>query len=229
MSQAGLYCSPKKTKLFWQEVKFLGHWILAGGVGPDDEKIAQIQNWPLPVSPKGVKKFMGTIQWMKKFFWGLQHYVGTLKPLMSSKLAPKDFKWGEAEEKAFNNIKQIMTSLTCLKNIDYDSPNSFWLFTNVSGSGLGAALFQGNEWKGASPIAYKSHLMTAAKHNYPVHEQELLAVVHTLQKWRMLLLGMKVNIMTEHHLLKYLMKQKNLSLWQARWLEILADFNVHFN
>lgn len=65
--------------------------------------------------------------------------------------------------------------------------------------GLGAALFQGKEWKAALPIAYKSHLMTPAERNYPVHEQELLAVVHALQKWKMLLLGMKVNVMTDHH------------------------------
>lgn len=229
LRRAGLYCSPKKTKLFRREVKFLGHWISAEGVKPDDEKIAQIQSWPSPTSPRGVKKFLGTIQWMKKFVWGLQRYVGTLTPLTSSKLATKDFKWGEAKERAFQNIKRIMTSLPCLKNIDYDSPDPLWLFTDASGSGLGAALFQGKEWKGASPIAYESHLMSAAERNYPVHEQELLAVIHALQKWRMLLLGMKVNVMTDHHSLTYLMKQKNLSRRQARWLELLADFDVNFN
>ena len=183
MGNTGLYCSPKKTKLFQEKVKFLGHWISAGGVRPDDKKVAQIQSWPSPTSPKGVKKFLGTVQWMKKFVWGLQRYVGTLTPLTSSKLAAKDFKWGEAKEKAFNNIKKIMTLLPCLKNIDYDSPDPLWLFTDASGSGLGAALFQGKEWKGASPIVYESHLMMAAERNYPVHEQELLAVVHALQKW----------------------------------------------
>jgi hypothetical protein len=121
---------------------------------------------------------------MKKFIWGLQQYVGTLTPLTSSKLDPKNFKWGDAEEQAFNNIKRIMTSLPCLKNIDYNSSDPLWLFTDASGSRLGAALFQGKDWKGASPIAYDSHLMTSAERNYPVHEQELLAVVHALQKWK---------------------------------------------
>ena len=121
-----------------------------------------------------------------------------------------------------------MTSLPCLKNIDYNLTDPLWLFTDASGLGLGAALFQGKEWKTASPIAYKSHLMTPAERNYPVHEQELLAVIHVLQKWKMLLLGMKINVMSNHHSLTYLLKQRNLSRRQARWTEILADFDLNF-
>ncbi|PLW58130.1 hypothetical protein PCANC_04174 [Puccinia coronata f. sp. avenae] len=102
---------------------------------------------------------------MKKFIWGLQKYVGTLTPLTSTKLDKQDFRWGQAEEDAFNNIKQLMTSLPCLKNVDYNSDDPLWLFTDASGSGLGAALFQGKDWKLALPIAYESHLMTPAKHN----------------------------------------------------------------
>jgi hypothetical protein len=228
LRSANLYCSPKKTQLFRRHIEFLGHRILAKGFKADDKKIAKVLDWPSPRSSKGVKRFLGTVQWMKKFIYGLQKYVGTLTPLTSSKIEPKDFKWGEAEEKAFCNIKRIMTSLPCLKNIDYDSEDPLWLFTDASGSGLGAALFQGKEWKGASLIAYESHLMTPAERNYPVHEQELLAVIHALQKWKMLLLGMKVNVMTDHHSLTYLLKQRNLSRRQARWSEILADFDLHF-
>jgi hypothetical protein len=70
--------------------------------------------------------------------------------------------------------------------------------------------------------------MSPAKHNYPVHEQELLAVIHALQKWKILLLGMKVNFMSDHHSLTYLLKQQNLSQRQAQWTEILADFDLNF-
>ncbi|KAI7940779.1 hypothetical protein MJO28_013064 [Puccinia striiformis f. sp. tritici] len=104
-----------------------------------------------------------------------------------------------------------LTNLLFLKNIDYNSEDPLWLFTDASGTGLGTAVFQGREWKLASPIAYESHLMTPAERNYPVHEQELLLVIHALQKWKMLLLGMKVNVMSDHHSLVYLLKQRNLS------------------
>lgn len=129
---------------------------------------------------------------------------------------------------AFENIKRIMTSLPCLKNVDYESADPLWLFTDASGTGLGAALCQGKDWPMANPIAYESRQMLGAERNYPVHEQELLAVVHALQKWCMLLLGMKVNIISDHHSLTYLLKQRSLSRCQARWLEQLADFGLKF-
>lgn len=44
----------------------------------------------------------------------------------------------------------------------------------------------------------------------------------------MLLLGMKVNVMTDHHSLTYLLCQRTLSRRQARWLEHLADFHLDF-
>jgi hypothetical protein len=69
---ANLYCSPKKTQLFWKNINFLGHWVLTKGIRADNEKVKQILNWPSPQSPKAVKKFLGTVQWMKKFIWGLQ-------------------------------------------------------------------------------------------------------------------------------------------------------------
>jgi hypothetical protein len=34
--------------------------------------------------------------------------------------------------------------------------------------------------------------------------------------------------MSDHHSLTYLLKQRNLSRRQARWTEILADFDLHF-
>jgi hypothetical protein len=163
---ANLYCSPKKTQLFRPEVKFLGHHISQDGIRSDNKKVAQVQDWPIPKSPRDVKKFLGTVQWMKKFIWGLQKYVGTLTPLTSTKLDPKKFKWGEAEEKAFNNIKWIMTSLPCLKNVEFALEHLLWLFTNASGLGIGAALFQGQDWQTANPIAYESHQMTAVERNY---------------------------------------------------------------
>lgn len=70
--------------------------------------------------------------------------------------------------------------------------------------------------------------MTPAECNYPVHEQELLAVVNTLQKWKFLLLGLKINVMTDHHSLTHLLTYQNISRRQARWLETLSQFNLDF-
>lgn len=41
-------------------------------------------------------------------------------------------------------------------------------------------------------------------------------------------MGMKINVMTDHHSLTYLLKQRSLSRRQAWWLEQLANFDIDF-
>jgi hypothetical protein len=84
------------------------------------------------------------------------------------------------------------------------------------------------EWDTSSPIAYESRTMSPAEKNYPVHKQELLAVINALNKWKLLLLGMRVNVMSDHHSLTTLLTQRNLSRRQARWLETLSQFDLDF-
>ena len=54
---------------------------------------------------------------------------------------------------------------------------------------------------------------------------KLLAVIHALRTWRHYLLGRKFIIVSDHHSLKFLQTQPQLSRKQARWLEFLAEFD----
>ena len=66
--------------------------------------------------------------------------------------------------------------------------------------------------------------MNATKMNYPTHERGLLAVIHALRTWRHYLLGKRFKIVADHHSLKCLMTQPNVSKRQAWWVEMLAEF-----
>src|SRR5260370_10771781 len=67
--------------------------------------------------------------------------------------------------------------------------------------------------------------MTQAERNYPVHEQELLAIIHALREWRHYLHGCKFTIITDHRSLQYLQTQPHLSARQVRWSEFLQQFD----
>lgn len=108
---ANLYCSLKKTKLFQKEVKFLGHFISENGVRADEAKVEKITSWKTPNSPKEVKRFLGTVGWMKKFIDGLEKRVGELTPLTSTKITKENFIWGRKEQEAFDAIKKIIATL----------------------------------------------------------------------------------------------------------------------
>src|SRR6202163_3243820 len=76
-----------------------------------------------------------------------------------------------------------------------------------------------------SPCAFLSRKMNDAERNYPVHEQELLAIVHALREWRHYLLGNRITIITDHRSLQYIQTQDKLSARQTRWSEFLQQFD----
>ena len=61
--------------------------------------------------------------------------------------------------------------------------------------------------------------------NYAAHDLELAAIVHALKMWRHYLMGRKFELRTDHHGLKYLFDQPNLNARQARWLELISEFD----
>lgn len=67
--------------------------------------------------------------------------------------------------------------------------------------------------------------LKSAQLNYPVHEKEMLAIIHALQKWRVNLLGSEFYVYTDHKTLENFNKQKDLSHRQARWMEFLSQYD----
>ncbi|CAI7870373.1 unnamed protein product [Closterium sp. NIES-53] len=76
------------------------------------------------------------------------------------------------------------------------------------------------------PIAYESRKMQPPERNYPVHDKEMLAIVHAFRVWRCYLTGADVTIRTDHKSLQYLRSQPTLDPRQIRWLDYLeSNFN----
>jgi ribonuclease HI len=94
------------------------------------------------------------------------------------------------------------------------------LCTDASDMAIGAVLMQEGR-----VIAYESRKLNNAELNYPVHEKELLAIIHALKVWRHYLLGSEFKIETDHQSLRYLTTQANLNRRQSRWMELMQEFN----
>ena len=71
-----------------------------------------------------------------------------------------------------------MTTAPILGYLDYNKP--FILFTDASEKGLGAVLSQKQEDQ-EIVIAYASRSLNKAEQNYPITEQEALAVVWAIE------------------------------------------------
>ena len=64
------------------------------------------------------------------------------------------------------------------------------------------------------------------KRNYTTTENELLAVVYALDKFRSYFVGSDIIIFTDHSALKYLLTKQNAKARLIRWVLLLQEFNL---
>jgi RNase H-like domain found in reverse transcriptase len=105
-----------------------------------------------------------------------------------------------------------------------DPERQFVVTTDASNLATGAVLSQ-DFGQGPQPIAFESRKLSAAERNYPTHEKELLAIVHALKTWRFYLLGRHFLVQTDHATLRHFSTQPNLTGRQARWAELMQEYD----
>ncbi|KAM2646757.1 hypothetical protein TB1_000075 [Malus domestica] len=123
------------------------------------------------------------------------------------RLLQKDvpFVFDDECEKAFNHLKELLTSAPIIVPPDWSLP--FELMCDASDYALGAVLGQRKDKK-PHVIYYASQTLNDVQLNYSTTEKELLAIVFTLHKFCSYLLGTKVIIYSNHAALKYLLTKK---------------------
>jgi hypothetical protein len=223
-----LYCSGKKTSLFNTEIDFLGHHISARGIEADKSKIAKILDWPQPRKATDVRAFLGMVRYLSAHLPDVAKHTCVLTALTTKAADLKFPAWTESHAQAFQSIKDLVVSPQCLTTIDHDNPGDNHIFVTCDASdyATGAVLSWGPTWKTARPVAFDSAQLRGAELNYPVHEKELLAIIRALKKWRLDLLGIHVNVFTDHRTLQNFATQRDLSRRQARWAEYMSQYDV---
>ncbi len=68
--------------------------------------------------------------------------------------------------------------------------------------------------------------MAPAEYNYGIHDKEMLAIVRSLDQWRLELQSTvkRIQIFTNHKALEYFMTTKQLTGRQARWAKALSEY-----
>ncbi|KAG3141164.1 hypothetical protein PC128_g25029 [Phytophthora cactorum] len=75
-------------------------------------------------------------------------------------------------------------------------------------------------------MSLQSRQLKAAERNYPVHDNELLAMKYALVKFRVHLLGSRLFVIyTDHASLRTATNSPHLSQRMARWLSFFAEYN----
>jgi hypothetical protein len=211
-----LYVKFLKCDFWLKEVAFLGHIITDGGIKVDPNKISEILNWKQPTYVSKIRSFLGLAGYYRRFIEGFSKIV---KPLTSLLEKGKEFKCDEACQKCFDELKERLTTTPVL--IMSDIHKGFYAYCDASHLGLGCVIMQEGKL-----IAYASSQLWKHEKNYPMHDLELVVVVHAFKIWRHYMIGNKCKIFTDHKSLKYIFTQKELNLRQRRWLELIKDYDL---
>ena len=162
----------------------------------DPVKVAGVTDWPEPSNWKEVQSFLRFTNFYCRFIENFSHHV---KPLFELMKKDKKWIWDEDEQVVFNEIKLCITSSPILQFAD--NAKAFHVEADSSDYATGAILSQKPsddlKWH---PIAFLSKSLNAVKHNYKIHDKEMLAVMRSLEEWRHFLEGAKhkVEIWMDH-------------------------------
>ena len=74
-------------------------------------------------------------------------------------------------------------------------------------------------------IAYYSKLYSRIETTYYTSRKELLAVVEALRQFRPYILGRRFRVRSDHAALRYFDKAQNFIGQQARWLDLLGEYD----
>ena len=204
-------CNPLKCEWFVKETDFLGFWMTPEGVKPWKKRIDAILSMGRPRNNTDVRAFIGAVNHYKSLWPRRAHILAPLAELTGR----GKFHWTDRHEKAFQQMKAIITADAMNAFPDYTQP--FHVYTDASDFQLGAAIIQNNK-----PLAYYSKKLTPAQRNYTTTEKELLAIVMTLTTYQKMLYGSKVYLYTDHKNLTF----KTFSVQRIlRWRLFVDQFD----
>lgn len=219
LQQNQLSCAIDKCRFGVSDLPFLGHRLTRTGSAPLPEHIQHLQNAAVPRTRKELRSFVGTLNWIRDYVPKCAELISPLTDLLKTN---RRYTWNSSAGEAFQKIKDAISKPLELDRPDFSQP--FFVQTDASGKGIAAVLFQMDNGK-RRIITYGSAKLTATEQRYHVNEQECLAVVWALRRYRSFLEGQHFTLVTDSRSLLWLNATKDSRAKLTRWALLLQEFD----
>ena len=198
--QLGLTLNYEKCVFATKQVHFRGHCFSADGVKPIYSRVKAMQELQEPTTPELTASVLGLFTYSGRF---IPNFSQITKPLRNAaNCKSKDFKWGPAQEKAFQLLKKHVTTTPVLGYFDPNLPT--YVVSDASPFALGAVLFQIKNDKPVI-IEYASRSLTEVESRYSQTEKEALGLVWSCERFHFWLFGgKKFFLITDHKPLEFI-------------------------
>jgi len=222
LEENDLYIKPEKCVWKMRKIGFLGVVIGPNRIEMEKEKVEGVLSWSEPKNVKDVRKFLGLTNYYRRF---IKDFAQVARPMNMLTRKDEKWRWEEAQQKVFDELKQVFTTKPVLAAPDLDK--EFRVETDASNyatRGVLSIKCSDDRWR---PVAFISKSLSNTEQNYEIYDKEMLAIVRCLEEWRHFLEGavVKFEIWTDHKNLEYFMKVQKLNRRQARWASYLSRFD----
>ncbi|CAH8562393.1 unnamed protein product [Dicrocoelium dendriticum] len=217
----GVIINAAKSQLGVDTVDFLGHRVSFAGIAPLPDRVTAITEYPIPDSIKKLRRFVGRVNFYRKFIPHCSELAQPLTELL--RLDAKTFSFTESAKHAFSELKQQLATATLLVHLDPKAP--LQLTVDASDAAVGGVLQQRQRGE-LYPIAFFSKKLQPAERSYSTFNRELLAIYLSVRHFRYYLEGRTFTIFTDHKLLTYVLRSASdrLSARETRQLEYISKF-----
>ena len=152
----------------------------------DPAKIVGITNWPTTLN--SVKEVRSTLRLLGYHRPWIPNFARIAKPLTDLLQKGRAFAWDKLCKDAIRRLIGLVISEPVL--IPPDTNEQFILYVNASQFATGAILYQADKERKdrqgnplLCPLGFNSQTFTKTEQNYPIYDQELLAVMRGLCTW----------------------------------------------
>ena len=173
-------------EVFWTAIH--GSRVKCDGLKPDPKKVEAITQIPRPQNTNDVQRFVGMVKYLTKFIPDLSNINAPIRQLTDSDTA---FVWGDAQETAFDKVKELVANSPVLGY--YDPSKPLEPQGDASERGLGFVLLQDGK-----PVSFTSRALSDAEERYSQIEKELFAQVFGLKRNNQITYGRHFILWTDH-------------------------------
>lgn len=177
---------------------------------------------PRPINQHELRQFLGLSGFFRRFVKG---YAVIAAPLTD--LLKKDAAWTWDQDQAFSTLKGMLVERPLLAL--YNPGAETQLYTDASQDGLAGILLQRagillqrNSDGVLQPVSYFSRKTSGEEHSY---ELETLAIVASLSRFRVYLVGIPFKILTDCNAVRATLTKRDLIPRIARWWVQLQEYD----
>ena len=235
LDKHGLVINVTKSVFAVPTVEFLSHTVSADGICPPASRVDAIQQFCAPTSLTQLRKFLGMLNYYRRFIPHCAEIVQPLTDLLCTKVGkqsarpprkPPDFVWPPAAADAFLAAKAALASATLLCHPCVQAP--ICIMADASDLCVGAVPQQyvHSSWQ---PLAFFSKKLSDTERRYSTFGRELLSVYLAVKHFRYYIEGRVFRVLMDHKPLTFVLKQTTTASHSPRvlrQLSFIAEFTT---